>query len=54
MAKTQKNQEEKEIIVLYLPSLGSHLTIWLPVSKQEKVMSATEFLFHGVPLFRRR
>ena len=29
--------------LLYLPSRGSHLTIWFPVSKQEKVMSATEF-----------
>ena len=29
--------------VLYLPSLGSHFTIWLPCSKQEKVISATEF-----------
>ena len=28
---------------LYLPSLGSHFTIWLPFSKQEKVISATEF-----------
>ena len=29
--------------LLYFPSLGSHLTIWLPVSKHEKIMSATEF-----------
>ena len=29
--------------VLYLPSRGSHFTIWLPVSKHEKVISATEF-----------
>lgn len=28
---------------LYLPSRGSHLTIWLPVSKHEKVISATLF-----------
>ena len=28
---------------LYLPSLGSHFTIWLPFSKQENVISATEF-----------
>jgi len=28
---------------LYLPSLGSHFTIWLPFSKQAKVISATEF-----------
>lgn len=31
------------VCLLYLPSLGSHLTIWLPVSKQEKVISETEF-----------
>ena len=29
--------------ILYFPSLGSHLTIWFPASKQENVMSATEF-----------
>jgi hypothetical protein len=26
---------------MYLPVLGSHLTIWLPVSKQEVVISST-------------
>ena len=42
---TRQNQPLDNIrgYILYLPSLGSHLTIWLPVSKHEKVMSATEF-----------
>jgi len=28
---------------MYFPSRGSHFTIWLPLSKQEMVISATEF-----------
>ncbi|KAH3662912.1 hypothetical protein OGATHE_004488 [Ogataea polymorpha] len=29
-------------VAMYLPNLGSHLTIWLPGSKQAAVISATE------------
>jgi len=29
--------------ILYLPTLGSHFTIWSPFSKYDKVMSRTRF-----------
>ena len=36
-------KDEWKSAVLYLPSLGSHFTIWFPFSKHDKVMSRTEF-----------
>jgi len=36
-------RDQGKSAVLYLPSLGSHFTIWFPFSKHDKVMSRTEF-----------
>lgn len=42
-ASQMRTKAKRGVNILYFPSLGSHFTIWLPFSKQENVISATEF-----------